>query len=91
MKRLIKIYILAKKPNKGGTPHNESIPNKKKNFKELTADNTPIEFILFKVSKLTKENKKKNKVRVVIYTSKFKKKTIKTPSLNSDPWSKYKW
>ena len=56
MKRLIKRYILAKKPNKGGTPHNESIPNKKKNFKELTADNTPIEFILFKVSKLTKEN-----------------------------------
>ena len=74
MKRLIKIYILAKKPNKGGTPHNESIPNKKKNFKELTADNTPIEFILFKVSKLTKENKKKTKLGWLYTLVNLKKK-----------------
>jgi hypothetical protein len=85
LKRLIKIYILAKKPNKGGTPHSESMPNKKKNFKEPTADSTPMEFILFKASALTNENRKKKRVNVIIYTSKFKKKTIKIPSLNSEP------
>ena len=56
LKIAINMYIFAKKPNNGGTPHKERIPIKKKNFKELIVEIVLIILVLIIFSLLINEN-----------------------------------